>query len=169
MTDLQYSRRNWIAQVLCSAAAAPLLADESLSRPLFFTTQQNETLIVLGEAIIPGSAAAGCNRVIDLILSLESQTAKRQMAESLAAFDNNSKKRYGQVFSKLQPEQQIAILTYAAAPDSALHPAFKVVKEWMADTYWTSQQGLRELGWKGRMAWTAFDGCPHESSNNNKH
>ncbi len=33
------------------------------------------------------------------------------------------------------------------------------MKEWTADAYWSSQKGLRELGWTGRLAWDSFPNC----------
>jgi hypothetical protein len=161
MAEGEYSRRKWIAQVLSTAAATSLLADDTSWQPTFLTKLQDQTLSALGEAIIPGSSSAHCNRVIDLLLTLESKSTQGQMTAALQAFDNRAHERHGVAFSKLTPDQQSSVLSEADKSEAPLSSSFKVIKEWMADTYWTSQQGLRELGWTGRMAWSSFDGCPH--------
>jgi hypothetical protein len=171
------SRRDWMVHVLYTAGAA-LFASEAGARehnhssafaeptngnwrPAFFSDQQNEAFISLGECIIPGSAAASCNRVIDLILTLESDTTKQQILDALAAFDAAARARHSDSFRNLPAPEQSEILTEAASGKGSLTSHFEIVKEWMADAYWSSQEGMRELGWKGRVAWTSFDGCPH--------
>jgi hypothetical protein len=171
------SRRDWMMQVLrttgMSVFAAEAVAREHNHsgafaepvngnwRPAFFSDKQNETLVNLGECIIPGSAAASCNRVIDLILTLESDRTRQQILDALTAFDSAARARHSDSFHNLRPGEQTEILTEAASGKGSLASHFEVIKEWMADAYWSSQEGMRELGWKGRVAWTSFDGCPH--------
>jgi hypothetical protein len=168
------SRRDWIRQVLQTAGGsvlgAALFAQEHSHetgssevpsqpadwRPVFLTPEQNETLVSVGECIVPGSAAAVCNRVIDLILTLESDETKRQTVDALAKFDEWARQQYGSAFATLRPEQQTEILTTAAKHDGRLNNEFQLIKEWVADAYWSSQEGMRELGWKGRVAWSSF-------------
>jgi hypothetical protein len=121
-------------------------------------------LIALGERIIPGSGAAGCNRVIDLLMTVESPQVRQELLHALAAFDAEAERRYRAAFRHLQPEEQDAILTEASEERSRLYAAFGVVKEWVADSYWTSRPGLQDLGWNGQVAWPAFPGCPHRSA-----
>jgi gluconate 2-dehydrogenase subunit 3-like protein len=176
-SDQNRSRREWMVQVL-RAAGTSVFAAEGFAlqhlhptavsdaangtwRPAFFSEQQNEALVSLGECIIPGSTAAYCNRVIDLILTLESDKTRRQIVDALAAFDSAAGARQADSFRKLRPQEQAEILTEAASGKGSLAPHFAVIKEWIADAYWSSQEGMRELGWKGRVAWASFDGCPH--------
>jgi hypothetical protein len=171
------SRRDWMVQVLY-AAGISVFASEAEARehnhpapftespngnwrPAFFSDQQNETLVSLGECIIPGSASASCNRVIDLILTLESDSTRQQILEALAAFEVAARARHSASFRNLAAREQSEILTEAASGKGSLAFHFEIVKEWMADAYWSSQEGLRELGWKGRIAWKSFDSCPH--------
>lgn len=154
-----------MAQILCAAAAGPLLGDENAWRPSFFTAQQNETLVSLGECIIPGSRQAACNRIIDLILGLKSEETKQQAVNALTRFEAEAQARHHSSFASLNHEQQAELIGKAAAGDPALSPEFAVIKEWMADAYWSSEQGLRELGWNGRLAWPTFQPCPdHQNS-----
>ncbi len=126
--------------------------------PKFLSALQNETLIALGERIIPGSSEALCNRLIDLVLPLEGEKNKGILLQSLAAFDQEADRFHQQHFSQLNPAQQDEILTIASQ-GGKLYNEFGVVKEWMADAYWSSLKGLKELGWTGRMAWESFPDC----------
>jgi hypothetical protein len=134
--------------------------------PQFFSVAQNETIIALGERIIPGSAEALCNRLIDLVMPIESDKNKRDFLESLAAFDREAQSRHGQSFGKVSAAVQDEILIRASPPGAPLHHDFQLVKEWMADAYWSSQRGLAELGSTGRMAWSEFPGCPSAQAHN---
>jgi hypothetical protein len=154
----QIDRREWIARCLHSASVATLLpaalaaddwAPQSLSR------QQNATLVALGEAIVPGSAAANCNRVIDGILVIESQKNQADLKAALDAFRS---------FPSSRPEERTRILTAASTTHDSLSPHFELIKEWIADTYWSSEQGLKELGWNGRVAWANYPGCQKHAS-----
>lgn len=159
------SRREWM---LRAAQAAGFLAItgslEAAWTPQVLTAPQDATLTALGERIIPGSTAAQCNRFIDLMMTIETQKIRDELLHSLAAFDAAAQKRYGSAFSRLQPQQQDKLLEEASTEDALLHPEFLVIKEWMADAYWTSRQGLHDLGWNGQMAWPAFPGCDHKQS-----
>jgi hypothetical protein len=118
--------------------------------PLFLSAEQNESLVSFGEALIPGSSAARCNRVIDLILSIESEKNRKEFLAALEAFK-----------VPLEPAQRNELLEKASRSGSPLWPHFELLKEWIADAYWPSQPGLRELGWTGRVAWATSQGCPH--------
>jgi len=171
--NLQANRREWMKRVLQGAGASVLAgrvstvpanaAEASAAwKPLFLSAEQNDSLIALGERLIPGSTTAQCNRIIDLILSIESDKNQQDFSRSLRAFDQAATRFHQQPgFHKLVPREQDDLLTSASAEHNALGPAFDVLKEWMADAYWSSQEGLRELGWTGRMAWSKFDGCDH--------
>src|SRR5580704_1826333 len=63
--------------------------------PAFLNQQQNETLIVLSDAIIPatdtpGAKAALVNRFLDLVLSAEPVASQNEFLESLAWFDTGA-------------------------------------------------------------------------------
>ncbi|HZS56310.1 MAG TPA: hypothetical protein VFA65_18035 [Bryobacteraceae bacterium] len=146
------TRREWICSILAAASIEPAILtgqDTQQSwKPLFLTADQNNRLVSLGELIIPGSTSASCNRVIDLILSIESQANQQTFLHALAAFPADS-------------AAQKEMLQRASQAQSPMHAHFQIIKEWIADTYWSSQQGLRELGSTGRMAWEKFDACEH--------
>ena len=180
---LETNRREWMLHILRTTAVAGVAARTLVAgqhdhagmegageqkaaaswAPRFFNAEQNATLIALGERIIPGSTAALCNRLIDSILLIESEKNKTTFLRSLAAFDNEAQRRHHHPFSELSSAQQDAILIAASHSGAPLQQPFETTKEWMADAYWTSQIGLRELGWTGRLAWASFPDCgnPH--------
>lgn len=169
------NRRDWICRVMQAAAAGAIAkpawahAHEHGSttveggawRPLFLNPEQNESLVALGEQIIPGSKEAQCNRVIDLVLSIESNTNKAAFQAALNAFEQAARKEYDQPLQNGSVEQLDKLLAKASSRGDALEPHFHLLKEWFADSYWSSQQGLKDLGWTGRVAWSSFDGCQH--------
>ncbi len=154
------------AALSLSTASGPASEQRLDWKPQFFSTEQNDTLIALGERIIPGSAGASCNRLIDLIMTVESEKTREELLQAMAMFDNEARKRHQKPFRDLTAEQQDEILTSAVTGGSPLHSQFGVVKEWMADAYWSSEKGLRELGWTGRMAWENFPGCGNPAAHN---
>ena len=173
------SRRDWMLHVLESGVAMgvmPALAGaqehahgndaatngETESRPWApqaLSGAQNETLVALGERIIPGSAEAQCNRLIDSVLPMESGKNRSKLLETLAAFDGEAERLYKRPFRQLDAAQQDEMLLAASQESGKLHVEFGIVKEWMADAYWSSLKGLHELGWTGRVAWDSFPGC----------
>lgn len=144
-------------------------------KPVFLNAQQNETLIALAESIVPESTRAHVNQFIDLLLSVGTHQNQREFAESLAAFDAEAKRRFGKNFPALEEKQKIALLTDASAEaekakasqsDKAkkqmtLHDHFENLKGWVTGAYYSSEIGMRELGWTGDYAFEGFPGCQH--------
>ncbi len=159
-------RREWMNRVLSAAvslgAAGPLWAAGQGAaaewKPEFFTAAQAGTLAALGEAIVPGSTAARCPRVIDRMLAIESGDVRRPLVDALAAFDREARRLHGTGLAALDGAARDAMVA-GAAGGGALHGPFTTVKEWTAGVYWTSREGLKELGWTGRLAWEMFPGC----------
>ena len=140
-------RREWMRRIVQVAAGASLLARAGASAtwaPQVLTPAQNQALISTGERIIPGSAAALCNQTIDLVLTMESEQMHAQLAEALAAFDRDA---------------DGTLLIAASETNAPQHAQFQIIKEWIADAYWSSEPGLRELGSTGKMGWSSFPGC----------
>ncbi|HUI40427.1 MAG TPA: gluconate 2-dehydrogenase subunit 3 family protein [Terriglobia bacterium] len=155
--------------------------------PIFLDAHQNATLIVLGERLVPNSAAAQANRFIDTLLSVESQENQKEFVAALSAFEHEAIARHDQPFKDLSGDQQIAILTAAsteqpskplefgrrrrpsAAPAGAgveepaptLRDHFENLKGWVAGSYYSSEAGMKELGWTGQMVWESYPGCEH--------
>jgi hypothetical protein len=155
------NRRSWILGVLQSCAGLRLAhaLPDTEWKPQFLSGEQNETLVSLGERIVPGSSKAGCHRVLDLLMTLESDHARKALVSALAAFDEEAVARHGEPYRKISVPQQDAVLMDTAA--GKLSAQFQLIKEWIADVYWSSEEGMRELGWTNRMSWESFPGCEH--------
>jgi hypothetical protein len=143
-------------------------------KPLFLSAQQDETLIALAEAIVPGSKMAQVNRFIDLLLSVDTDQHKKSFADALEAFEAQSQKRFGKGFPSLDAGQQNGLLADAAIgltqkqssggaekDGTALHEHFENLKGWISGAYYSSEAGMRELGWTGDYAFASFPGCEH--------
>ena len=143
-------------------------------RPLILNAQQDETLSALAERIVPGSTKAQVNRFIDLLLNVDTAEHKQKFAEALAAFEAGSQKRFGKRFPSLDASQQNMLLTDASAhpakedsSDSAgrenrgLYKDFENLKGWISGAYYSSEMGMRELGWTPDRVFASFPGCEH--------
>ena len=144
-------------------------------KPVFLSGQQNETLVALAESIVPGSAKAQVNRFVDLLLSVEKPENQHKFVESLRTFDTEAQKRFGKGFPSLDDNQKNLLLTEASATpvnsdsqdsrtagkQSALHDHFENLKGWVSGAYYSSEAGMRELGWTGDYVFETFPGCEH--------
>lgn len=144
-------------------------------KPTFLTAQQNDLLTALAESIVPESTRAHASRFIDLLLSVDKPENQRGFQESLAALDAEAQKRFKKSFPALDEEQRNAFLTDAStkpkSPDAAgseaekrqaaLYSHFENLKAWVSGAYYSSEAGMRELGWTGDYAFAAFPGCAH--------
>lgn len=144
-------------------------------KPAFLTSQQNELLNALAESIVPGSTRAHVSRFIDLLLSVDKQENQSKFVESLAALEAEAQKQIKKSFPVFDEEQKSAFLTSVStkpknqqAPSAeaekeqaALYSHFENLKGWISGAYYSSEVGMRELGWAGDYAYAAFPGCTH--------
>jgi hypothetical protein len=133
--------------------------------PLFLSAAQNAELVALAECIVPGSTKASVNRFIDLLLSVETADNQEKFRASLSAVENEAKKRYERLFSALATTQQESLLT-TFSQDPASQKDFDNLKEWIVGAYYSSEEGLRELGWDGTYAFAGYPECEHPVGTN---
>ncbi len=155
--------------------------------PEFLDPHQNETLTVLAERIVPGSTKAQVNRFIDLLLTVDTQENQKKFLASLGAFEAEGINRFGKPFKDLTEDQQNQILTVAStekpghpegSSDSSglavpskessetetrvtIRDHFENIKGWVSGAYYSSEVGMRELGWTGDVYFDSFPGCEH--------
>jgi hypothetical protein len=152
--------------------------------PRFLTPHQNETLLALSERMVPNSSKAQVNRFIDLLLSVDVAETRRGFSDSLAVFDRESMRRFGHIFKDIAEAKQNELLTIFSAetlrhqeaergdPDDApakkpalglptLRDHFENLKTWITGAYYSSEMGMRELGWTGTVVFDDFPGCQH--------
>jgi hypothetical protein len=155
-------------------------------QPVFLDSHQNETLIALAEQILPNSTQAQVNRFIDTLISVDTQENQKKFLASLGAFDHDGITRYKQPFKELSEDQQNGILTAASTakpsepgqggrrrrrptvatpggeePVLTLRDHFENIKGWVSGAFYSSEFGMKELGWTGQVAWESLPGCPH--------
>ena len=172
-----------VLDLLLEAADAQAAAEDW--SPSFLDAHQSETLIVMAERIVPGSGKAQVNRFIDLLLSVDTQEHQKRFLASLSAFEAEALNRYGHPFKDLAEEQQNQILTVVSTETSgrvkgeeessfeesseepsqpgrvALRDDFENLKGWISGAYYSSEIGMRELGWDGNYFYESFPGCQH--------
>ncbi len=128
-------------------AARVAAADGPASAPVFLTAQQLEALTTMAETIVPGSTNAAVAPFIDRLLAVDTAENQKQF---LSAFQALSKD-----WLQLTEPQRVERLT-AAPPEP-----FREIKGWIVGAYYSSEIGMRELGWTGNMFYAEFPGCTH--------
>jgi len=143
--------------------------------PLFVNAQQNDSLIAIAESIVPGSMKAQVSRFIDLLLSVDTDEHNKDFVEALAAFEGEAQKRFAKNFPSLDESQKSQLLTDASATpakensgiagagekSARLHEHFENLKGWVSGSYYSSEMGMKELGWTADRVFASFPGCKH--------
>lgn len=167
-------------------AEADAKAADPAWQPLFLDPHQNETVIVLAERIVPNSTQAQVNRFIDLLLSVDTQENQKKFLASLGAFEHESLSRYNKPFKDLTEDQQNELLTAASTaksgqggeqgnwswfavpekqggeePKLTMRDHFENMKGWVTGAFYSSEVGMKELGWTGQVFFESFPGCEH--------
>jgi hypothetical protein len=136
--------------------------------PLFLNATQNEELIALSECMVPGSKASLVNRFIDLLLSVETPQHQKKFVVSQSAIEIAAYQRFSGPFPSLNAAQQNAVLTFASTKPAKgdsdateLYESFENLKGWIVAAYYSSEAGMRELGWTGDFAFASYPACEH--------
>jgi gluconate 2-dehydrogenase gamma chain len=155
--------------VAAEKAAAPAKA----YAPKFFSAHDYKTLQTLCQTIIPadtdsgGAMEAGAPEFIDLLTS-ENTDYQRILGGGLLWLDSECSDRYGNAYLDCTPEQQKEILDLIAYKRNAVaNPAlntgvefFAFLRNMTADGFFTSEIGIKYLGYIGNTFVREFPGCP---------
>jgi hypothetical protein len=153
-------------------------------KPVFFDEAQIQSLAALAERIVPGSANAQVSRFLDLALGASTQETQQRFVASMNAMEGESLRQFTKSFKDLSASQQDHVLSAAstakpasAAPVAAganlidvmpqpdgLRESFENLKEWVIKAYYSSEVGMKELGWNGENFFESFPGCDHDAS-----
>ncbi len=163
-------------------ARADTRAQAANWKPAYLNAHQVETVRVLGDKIVPGATAAKSAEFIDALLSVDTEENQRAFLMALGAFDGLAIAQAKKPWKSLSDADQIALLTKAstAAPGTPpgppaiiggkQPPAGRIVtirdhfgnrKGWISGAYYSSEAGMRELGWTGNVMHEKFPGCEH--------
>jgi hypothetical protein len=162
-------------------------AKEASDKPEFLDRHQFETLQMLAERIVPGSTRAKSAEFLDQLLAVESPDDQRSFLTALGMLEGQALARANRPWKQLSEADEIAILTAASTMASGKPPArawtkgdsvvvespapqtptltlrdhFDLLKGWIAGAYYSSEIGMRELGWTGNMFHRTYPGCEH--------
>jgi hypothetical protein len=140
------------------AAAAAIGADSTL---LFLDRHAFDTLALLSEQIVPGARAVEVPEFLDRLLAVESTETQKQFMQALGAFEHEAREAHGVSWKALTESQSTALLTkISTLPDSdPTRKAFDGIKSAVSETYFSSEAGMKELGWNGSMAFAPPSVC----------
>ena len=141
--------------------------------PKFFPPEQYKTLQTLCETILPadadcaGAVEAGAPEYIDLLTS-ENPEYQLKLGGGIMWLDSACADRYGNAYLDCTSQQQKEILDLIAyrknaAPDPGLSQGvvfFSFLRDLTADGFFTSEIGIRYLGYIGNTYLNSFPGCP---------
>jgi len=147
-------------------------------KPVFLDEHQNETLIILSDLIIPATDTPGAkealvNRYIDLVMAAETHENQKSFLGNLAYIDGESMRIYKNTFRYLSREDQDDLLHTMAYPlagstwtgeAAGADPGFtnfEQLKTHIAEAYYTSQIGMKELGRDDNFTHGVYQGCDH--------
>ena len=154
------------AQGVALAQTAPAEAPAAAPawKPSLLDAHENETVIALADLIIPatdtpGAKAANVNRYIDLYLKEGDATRRAAFFDGLHWMDAQSITRYAKPFVRATAEQQTELLTAMMNTPGPGQDFFLLAKGLVADIYYKTAIGYRELNKDGRVP--AKPGCPH--------
>ena len=178
------------AQEHVHQAAAPHKTSAAY-KPLFFSSQQFQTIERLADMIIPtdetpGAKEAGVAEFIDFMVATRVPvTARRDVRctqdaielgnEAQGRFlaglnwmDARSKSEFGREFMECAPEQQKSLLEELAYK-AKFRPMtesgrqfFQMMRDYTVVGYYTTRVGLESLEYPGlRLVWPSMPGCPH--------
>jgi hypothetical protein len=144
-----------------ASAAKPAEADAASSSLLFLDQHAFDTLSLLSDQIVPGSRAAQVPEVLDRLLSVESLETQKRFTSVLGLFEREAREAQGKPWKALTAEQSTALLTRISAlpQDNATRQGFDDLKEAVAETYYSTEPGMKEMGWTGQIAFAPPSIC----------
>jgi gluconate 2-dehydrogenase gamma chain len=141
--------------------------------PKYFSAHEYRMLQTLCQAIIPsdgdssGAIEAGAPEFIDLLTS-ENKEYQLALGGGLMWLDEACSDRYGKLYLDCSAEQQNEILDRIAYRRNALVDSslsqgvafFSFLRNMTADGFFTSEMGIKYLGYMGSAFLKEFPGCP---------
>jgi hypothetical protein len=153
----------------------------------FLSEHDFATLQLLAERILPGSREVKVAEFIDQLLAVDSQANQRSFLNALGAMEAEARAHTGKPWAALGDAEQTDLLTAISTTESG-RPAevfwtrgadmtvpvvpkqpvrltvrdhFDSLKGWISGAYYSTEVGLKELGWTGNLFFESFPGCDH--------
>ncbi len=141
--------------------AASETKDTSAYQPKCFQVREYQTLDVLAELIVPGARTGGAKEFIDLLASANDELAAI-FTGGLAWLDRAMESRHKLTFAAASVAQQTALLDEIAYRENASAELdagigfFTWARKMVIDAYYTSEAGIKELGYVGNKGMRDF-------------
>jgi hypothetical protein len=144
-----------------AAAAGPAPAAAGASSLAFFDQHAFDTLANLSEQIVPGSRAAQVPEFLDRLLAVESTETQKYAMRVIGAFERVAREAHGKPWKALTAEEAAALLTKISAQPGSDHirGAFDGLKAAVAETYYSTEVGMKELGWNSNVVFSPPAAC----------
>jgi len=160
-------------------------SDDSNWSPQFLSLKRNDVLVAISDRMLPGAGAVHVNRTIDLVMTVETDENRKLLTQALDALEGQAEKQLHSGIAKLSPDQIDEVLSFCAQqePPHAEHdddaPGWKLnertpltgvpnlrdhfesLKGWIIASYYSSEAGLRELGWDDDYYFEDLAECKH--------
>jgi len=127
----------------------------------FLTLRRLSDLIIPADEHSPGALQAGAAEWIDYMAATSPELAEIYTG-GMGWLDHEMQKRYGASFLDSKPDQQTVLLdviAYRKNESSETAPGIKFfawVRKMVADAYYTSPIGIKDLGYMGNTAMSHF-------------
>ena len=113
--------------------------------PVFLNAQQDETVDVLSDLLIPrtdtpGAQDAKVHRYVDLFLAVKDPAEQSSFVEGLRRLDETARQKHGRDFAHCLETEQLSLLT--AMQGDAF---FRQAKTMIATIYFNTPEGYKEL------------------------
>jgi hypothetical protein len=175
-------------------SAADAKAKTAAWKPAFLDAHQVETVTILAEQIVPGSTKAKSAQFIDALLAVDTEQRQRRFLQALGAFEGMAITHAQKPWKSLTEADRTTLLTKASTaqpgspngpggpggaggarpaagagtpppePAVTIRDQFDHLKGWISGAYYSSEIGMRELGWTGNVFFEKFTGCQHGGS-----
>ena len=142
-------------------AAVTATTNTGESALAFLDRHAFDTLAALSEQIVPGSRATQVPEFLDRLLAVESTETQQRFVQALGAFEREAREAHGMPWKALTESQATALLTKVSTqPDSDVaRQAFDRIKGAVSETYYSTEVGMKELGWDGSIAFAPPSAC----------
>lgn len=144
-----------------AAAVATEAAPVIPSTLQFFDPHSFDTLGQLAEQIVPGSRAARIPEFLDRLLFVESTATQKRFVQALGAFERVAREAQGKPWKLLSEAEATALLTKMSTLPTAdtLRGSFDALKATIAEAYFASEPGMKELGYNQSIAFAPPPVC----------
>jgi hypothetical protein len=131
-------------------------------KPQALDAHQMALLTVVSDLIVPGSVASGSPAFIDHVLAVERPEVAQRFVSALSQIDALAREQHQQPFTALARDRQTALLEATDGQPTTAGRDLQHLKTWIAGAHFSSEPGMRALGFTGGMFFATFPACPHQ-------